>query len=62
MNATTILGIASVVVAFFLFSASFYCAVKGRKRTSISFGLVAFLFMTVIPVSLALFSAVPNPQ
>ena len=62
MNATTMLGIASIVVAFFLFSASFYCAVKGRKRASIGFGLVAFLFMTVIPVSLALFSAVPNPH
>jgi len=49
-------------VAFFLFSASFYCAVKGRKRASVSLGLIAFLFMTVIPVSLALFSAVPNPH
>ena len=62
MNATTILGIASIVVAFFLFCASFCFAVKGRKQASISFGLVAFLFMTVIPVSLALFSAVPNPH
>ena len=61
-DSTTTLGIASIVVAFFLFSASFYFAVKGRKRTSISFGLIAFLFMTVIPVSLALFSAVPNPH
>ncbi|WJY98545.1 hypothetical protein [Corynebacterium fournieri] len=62
MNATTILGIASIVVAFVLFSTSFYFAVKGRKRASLSMGLLAFVFMTVIPVSLALFSAVPNPH
>ena len=62
MNATTILGIASIVVAFALFSSSFYMAVKGRKRASIGFGAAAFIFMTVIPVSLALFSAVPNPH
>ena len=61
MNATTMLGIASIVVAFVLFSTSFYMAVKGRKRASIGFGLTAFVFMTVIPVSLALFAAVPNP-
>ena len=30
MNATTILGIASIVVAFVLFTASFYLAVRGR--------------------------------
>ncbi|MBA1836624.1 hypothetical protein GC584_04105 [Corynebacterium sp. zg912] len=62
MNATTILGIASIVVAFVLFSTSFYMAVKGRKQASIGFGLTAFVFMTVIPVSLALFAAVPNPH
>ena len=62
MNATTILGIVSIVVAFALFSSSFYMAVQGRKRASIGFGLTAFVFMTVIPVSLALFSAVPNPH
>lgn len=62
MNATTILGIASIVVAFVLFSVSFYLAVKGRKQASIGFGAAAFLFMTIIPVSLALFSAVPNPH
>lgn len=62
MNATTVLGVASIVVAFVLFSTSFYMAVKGRKRASIGFGLTAFVFMTVIPVSLALFAAVPNPH
>lgn len=61
MTAPTILGIASIVVAFALFSASFYMAVKGRKRTAIVLGAVAFVFMTLIPVSLALFFAVPNP-
>lgn len=62
MNATTILGIASIVVAFVLFTASFYLAVRGRKRSAIVLGAVAFLFMTLIPVALALFVAVPNPS
>ena len=62
MSTPTILGIASIVVAFALFSSSFYMAVQGRKRASIGFGLTAFVFMTVIPVSLALFAAVPNPH
>ncbi len=61
MTAPTILGIASIVVAFALFSSSFYMAVKGRKRPAIVMGAVAFVFMTLIPVSLALFFAVPNP-
>ncbi len=54
-------GIASILVAFCLFASSFYMATKGRTKPAIIFGIVAFLFMTVIPVSLALFGAVPNP-
>ena len=34
----------------------------GAEGASIGFGLTAFAFMTVIPVSLALFAAVPNPH
>lgn len=62
IGTTTILGIASIFVAFALFMASFYYALKKRKREAIMLGAVAFLFMTVIPVSLALFGAVPNPS
>ena len=49
-------------MAFALFMASFYMAVKKRKREAIILGATAFAFMTVIPVSLALFGAVPNPS
>lgn len=62
MGATTIAGIVSIFVAFALFLASFYLAAQGKKRAAIGFGAVAFLFMTIIPVSLALFGAVPNPS
>ena len=62
VSTTTILGIASIVVAFALFGVSFTMAVQGRMRASIGFGAAAFIFMTVIPVSLALFFAVPNPH
>lgn len=61
MNATVMFGIASILVAFCLFATSFYMTTKGRKKPAIVFGVVAFLFMTIIPVSLALFGAVPNP-
>ena len=62
IGTTTLLGIASIFVAFALFMASIYYALKKRKREAIILGVVAFLFMTVIPVSLALFGAVPNPS
>lgn len=61
MTTATVLGIVSILIAFALFSVSFYMATKRRKKESIIFGIVAFVFMTLIPVSLALFVAVPNP-
>lgn len=61
MTAGTIAGIISIFIAFALFSCSFYAATKGNKRLALILGAVAFLFMTVIPVSLAVFVAVPNP-
>lgn len=61
MTAGTIAGIISIFIAFALFSGSFYATVKGSKRLAIVLGAVAFVFMTIIPVSLALFVAVPNP-
>ena len=57
----TIVGIVSIAIAFVLFSGSFYATTKGRKNLAIGLGVAAFLFMTIIPVSLALFVAVPNP-
>lgn len=61
MTTATVLGIVSILIAFALFGASFYMATKDRKKESIIYGAVAFVFMTIIPVSLALFVAVPNP-
>lgn len=61
MNAIVMFGIVSILVAFCLFATSFYMVTKGRTKPAIIFGIVAFLFMTMIPVSLALFGAVPNP-
>lgn len=62
MGATTVAGIASIFIAFALFITSFYMATKQNKRAAIILGVVAFLFMTLIPVGLALFGAVPNPS
>lgn len=61
MGAATVLGIASIFIGFALFAASFFAATKGLKQRAIGFGVAAFLFITLIPVSLALFVAVPNP-
>lgn len=61
MNAIVMFGIASILAAFCLFATSFYLTTKGRTKPAIVFGIVAFLFMTMIPVSLALFGAVSNP-
>lgn len=61
MGTATILGIASIFIGFALFAASFISATKGLKRQAIGFGVAAFLFITLIPVSLALLVAVPNP-
>ncbi|OEY04761.1 hypothetical protein [Corynebacterium sp. Marseille-P4321] len=61
MTAGTVAGIISIVIAFALFSGAFFATMRGKKRLAIGLGVTAFLFMTLIPVSLALFVAVPNP-
>ncbi|QYH19060.1 hypothetical protein JKI95_07175 [Corynebacterium aquatimens] len=61
MGTTTILGIASIFIGFALFAACFMATLKGRKQLAIGLGVAAFVFMTFVPVGLALFGAVPNP-
>ena len=61
LNATTIAGIVSIAVAFILFLGAFYFTTQKRTTLAITLGITAFLFMTVIPVCLAVFGAAPNP-
>lgn len=61
MTAGVVAGIVSIVVAFLLFAGAYFATMRGRKPLAIGLGLTAFVFMTVIPVALALFVAVPNP-
>lgn len=61
LNATTIAGIASILVAFALFMAAFYFTTKKRTKLAVGLGIAAFLFMTLIPVCLAVFGAAANP-
>ncbi len=61
LNLTTILGIISIFISFILFGAAFYSVMKKRPwKVPITLGVLAFLFMTLIPVSLAIFFAVPE--
>ncbi|WP_342318650.1 hypothetical protein [Corynebacterium mayonis] len=63
MDTATIVGIVSVVIGFALFGLAFWVTAKLRKISlAVGLGIAAFLFITVIPVSLAVFVAVPNPQ
>lgn len=61
LNTTTIVGIVSILVAFALFMAAFYFTTKKRTTLAIALGIAAFLFMTLIPVCLAIFRAASNP-
>lgn len=61
MGTTTILGICSIIVAFFLFTACFLTVMKKKPMAlSVGLGLLAFIFMTFVPVFLAVFVAAPN--
>ena len=58
MNSVTILGIASIVIGFLCIAAAFYSFMTKRPVAwSVGFGLAAFVFVTVIPVILAVFFA-----
>ncbi|WJY69054.1 hypothetical protein [Corynebacterium auris] len=62
MNTATIVGIASIVVGFVLIAASFYVTARRRHvPLAVGLGVAAFLFVTVIPVFIAVFIAAPNP-
>ena len=60
LNDVTITAIISIFTSFTLFMGAFYSAMKGRKRAAIGLGVAAFVFMTLIPVMLAVFGAAPN--
>ncbi|EEI17328.1 hypothetical protein [Corynebacterium lipophiloflavum] len=62
MTTPTLLGIASIVIGFALIAAAFLVVVKGRRTPlAVGLGIAAFVFVTVIPVILAVFVAAPNP-
>lgn len=61
LNATTIAGIVSILVAFALFMAAFYFTTKKRTTLAIGLGIAALIFMTLIPVCLAIFGAAAHP-
>lgn len=61
LNATTMAGILSILVSFGLFMGAFYSTTKKRTKLAVSLGIAAFVFMTLIPVSLAVFGAAANP-
>lgn len=61
LTATTILGICSIFIAFGLFTACYWTVVKNKPAAlSVGLGLAAFIFMTFVPVFLAVFVAAPN--
>lgn len=61
MGATTILGICSIGLAFLLFVGCYWTVVNDKPvALSVGLGLAAFIFMTFVPVFLAVFVAAPN--
>lgn len=61
IGVTTLLGIASIVIGFGLIAGAFIAVMRERKRLAVGLGVLALVFITIIPVGLALFVAVPNP-
>lgn len=62
MNTATVIGIASIVIGFVLIGVSFLAATRRRGTApAVGLGIAAFVFITVIPVILAVFVAAPNP-
>lgn len=58
MTTTTLLGIISIAIGFLCIGAAFYVFMR-RKSTpwAAGLGIAAFVFVTVIPVILAVFFA-----
>ena len=58
MTTTTVVGIISIAVGFLCIAAAFYAFMKKKPTAwAVGFGLTAFVFVTVIPVFLAVFFA-----
>ena len=61
MTTATIVGIVSIVIGFALIAASFLATTRKRNiPLALGFGLAAFIFITVIPVFIAVFIAAPG--
>lgn len=61
MTAPTIAGIVSIVIGFLLIAGAFLSVTTWRRpRLAVGFGGAAFVFITIIPVILAVFVAAPN--
>lgn len=62
MTVPTLLGIGSIVVGFAFIAAAFLAVTTCRRpRVAVGLGIAAFVFVTVIPVILAVFVVAPNP-
>lgn len=62
MTGSTVVGIASIVIGFLLIAAAFLAVTTWRRPSlAVGLGVAAFVFITVIPVILAVFVAAPNP-
>lgn len=61
IGATTLAGIASIFIGFVLIAAAFVAVMRERRGLAVGLGVAALVFITLIPVGLALIFAVPNP-
>lgn len=58
MSTVTVLGIASIIIGFLCIAAAFHTFMKKYPTVwPVAFGIGAFIFVTVIPVFLAVFFA-----
>lgn len=61
MGTATVVGIGSIAVGFFLIASAFWAMAKlQRPKLALGFGIAAFVFITIIPVFLAVFVATPH--
>ena len=62
MGTATVVVIGSIAIGFCLIGAAFWAMAKMQRPVlALGFGLAAFLFITIIPVFLAVFVAAPGP-
>ncbi|MDK8306695.1 hypothetical protein QP866_10200 [Corynebacterium imitans] len=63
MGTATVVGIGSIAIGFCLIAAAFWAMAKmQRPMLALGFGIAAFVFITIIPVFLAVFVAAPGPS